>query len=435
MLRPIPPLPLRPATSGLGLGLFGCGALVVAGRVVGPSPRSLAFMLGAVIAGCWVGGLFPARRLPRATPLAAGALALGGSVLVESGARALGAGLDWIGASAGMLAPAIAGGAFLSAVGLGWLSRGVPAAHAVTLAGAAAGIAVGALLGPAPSLTLGAAALAWRRDSSIAGRAGPGWVLLPVGTAAVLLLSALQPSTSPSPGGALAFALGAIGSGTMFALLPMREERAVWWGLFSLAVTAAAPVLLPELTAEMAPLALGASPARGRVLLLLPLVIGGTAIGPALAALLPARHGPLALAAGLAGGALMPLGVTAGTVAAVGAGLVALGTAPPLTRAIAAALVAGLLASDWQGWVGDPAALGTGVHRTVRSAEAWDREQKVRPGLVDVVSEVGVLGASVVRAPLAWTETQGQRGRPDRWAHHVEQQGTISTSIGREAEA
>jgi tetratricopeptide (TPR) repeat protein len=435
MLRPVPPPHSRAALRGLGVGLLLCGLVIEGGRVVGPSPRSVALILGAALAGLAVGGAIPGRRPRALAPMLGGGLGLGLAGAMDPGTRALALALESAGAAGVDLSLTISGGAFVAMLVIGWLARGLPAGRAVTIAGGAAGVALAAVCGPTLSLAVGAAAVALPAQRTARGAGGGAWLLLPVAAVGVASVAALQPGTSPAPAGLLAYALGATAAAALVSLLPVRPGQRVAVALGGLAAAATVPLLAPELSAELAPFILGARPSRGRILLLLPLMLGGGAAGAAAGGLLRSRGAAIAIALGLTFGALA-VDVTAIAWIAAGTGaLVALGTAPLAVRGAGAALVAAVLVADWQGLHPDPATLSSGVHRTVRSAEAWKRELDVRTGLVDVDVDLGAAGASVVRAPKAWAETTGQRGRPDSWAHHVEQQGTVSTSGGREAEA
>lgn len=435
MLRPVPPPPSRSAAHGLGAGMLLGGLALAAGHVAGPAPRSLAPVVAAAVLGLALGGTISGKRPRGLAPIAAGVAGLLAGLAMDPAVRALGQLL----AAAGMAGvdPALSasGFTFLATIAIGWWSGGPPAGRAVALAGGAAGIGLACWTSPAAAMALGAAALAWGPGRPVQDRAPGAWLLVPAGAMAAGLAAALQPATAPAAGGLVAFVLGAVTTAAGVAALRMPAAHAAGVALASLAAVAAAPILMPDLTAEFAPYMLGARPSRGRILLLIPMLLGGAAVGPAVGALSGTRGAGVALAAGLIAGAVaLPVSGIMWVAAAAGA-LVALGTAPPAARAAGAALAMAAFVADWQGLHPDASRLATGVHRTVRSGEAWQREIDVRRGLVDVDAAVGTGGAAVVRAPRAWAETAGQRGRPDRWAHHIEQQGTVSTSQGREAEA
>jgi tetratricopeptide (TPR) repeat protein/spermidine synthase len=435
MLRPVPPLPPRAAVAGGGLGGLLCALALLAGRIAGPSPRTLALSTGAALVGLALGARVPARLPWASRPAAAGAAALGLAAGLGASARLIVAGLTAVGAAGADLGLAIAGAVGIGAVVIGALARARPGGAPVALAGAAAGAALALVVGPLPAAGLGGAALAATPQGSPAPRRAGAWLLVPAGALAVALLSATQPMANPSPGGAVAFALAALATGGLIGVRRGGPTTGAALALVPLAVTPLLLVSAPDLVAELAPWVLGARPSRGRLLLLLPLLVAGAAMAPALAGVGRARGAPVLLGLGLLAGAALPPGDAPVWLAGGTAALVAAGTAPAGVRVAGALIVAGLLAADWQGVRPDAGRLATGVHRTVRSGEAWERELEVRAATTDVVSEVGVRGAAAVRAPDAWLETQGQRGRPDRWSHHVELQGTVATSAGREAEA
>lgn len=432
MAREAAPLLKHSVRRGAGAGALATSMVLAAGAVAGPSPRTLALSGAAMLAGLALGGRLPAWGPGRRAGIGAGVIAAAVLLLLDPASRLpmqlLGPGPDPVLPVVLLL---LAG-----STAIGALSRGVPPLSPVVLAGGAAGAAATLVFGSMLGACAGAACLVGTRDSSPRARPG-GWLLLPVGVSAVQVLAAVQPATTPAAGGAVAFALGAVAVASVFAVVEERLSEGTGAVLVLLSL-AAGPLLIlgmPELLGELGPWVLGARPARGRLLLVLPLVLAGSVHGLALGMLGPARGALPWLAGGLALGAGLP-GVGASSWTAIAAGaLVAIGRGPTVARTGAALLAIGLLILDWQG--GRPSAeqLGVGLHRVVRSGEAWDREQKVRSTMVSVDAAVGPSGSAIVRAPTAWAETAGQQGRPERWLHHVEQQGTVSTSTGREAEA
>ena len=418
---------------GAGLGALVAGTTLAACEAFGASPRVIGVVVGAQFIGLSVGAALPSGgarwlRITIAIVLGAGAAAGLGDA-----ARLLGG----VFGAPGAVNPLLFGALTLTIAfgGIGSSSRGMPSLQPLALASAAAGAAGALLVDPLIGASFGAAALTGPQN--VRPRTSPGvpWLLFPLGIQAVLVLSAVQPASTPAPGGAIAFGLGSLACAAFIGIWTHRASATTVLGLVSVCLAPVVVLWTPDVIDALGPWVLGARPARGRVLLLLPLVCAGAVLGPALGSLGALRGAPWLLGAGLIAGALSPSVEITTWVAVATALAVVLGTSPPIPRFVAALCGIGLVVGDWQGIRPSPESLVTGLHRTVRSGEAWDRERAMKATMTAVDTEAGPQGAVIVRAPVAWAETAGQRGRPDRWNHHVEQQGTVSTSTGREAEA
>ncbi len=397
----------------------------------GGSPGVVAWM----VAGTLVGATAPARPGgPRGLRLIGG---LAPALLVLGVDRLAGVAADLLrGFGAGPTAvPVALGAAAVAAVALtGGRARGTSAAG---LAAAAAGVALSLLAPPWIGALAGGLALAALppvRGAAAAGGGGPATVA--AGAGLVLVAAAVTPMTDPSPAGLAAVALGALVGGA--AVATRRGTGAGATPLVALLLVGAWAALAgaPDAVREVTLFGIGARPARARVVLLVvPVLVGAVLGGGLVAAGRETRRPALWAGAGLALGAT-PSGVDALGALGVGLGLLlALGTGRPLARLGGALAVGAWLLASWQGLTPDLAGLAVGHARVLRGGDAWETDLEIREQRIAAGVEVGPRGAGVVRAPVEWARSAGAVGRPERWDHHVELSGLVSTATGRAAEA
>jgi Tfp pilus assembly protein PilF/spermidine synthase len=439
----------RQATSAVLRRGVGLGALAVAGAqsiwvIQGPDPVVLGCAVVATLVGCAGGTIFAQRREPG---VVRGAAALLPAVIL--------AGMEPLTANFGELARVLGGSALVLPAGIGvvWgisvaVAIGIGAAggagrrRSLTAASACLGVSLGVLLAPWVAAIFAGALLASVPPAARATRAAghsPLGVLVGA-TALTVTVISLQPMLDPTPVGAVGAALGAmagIAVGAAWAgRLPAGLGAAA--GPLSAAIAWVALAAAPDLANDLVTLATGARPDRGRLLMVLPLALAGAFLGGGVGLSGGKEGGPrvgLAAAAGVALGLALPDAASLGWVAVGTGALMALGTGATVGRATGAlvAVVVGL--ASWQEVAPDPADLALGRYRVLRTGGAADKDTKLRAQRAVVVATHGAAGAAVVRAPRAWAETAGKRGRPDRWESHVELAGLVSESSGREAEA
>jgi tetratricopeptide (TPR) repeat protein len=375
-----------------GLAVLGGGL-----AAVGLRPDLLRLLLAVATLGLGgvVGFLGGAPRLTAGrAPLAAvaGALGMAGALAITPAVAVLGSGLVLAAGSAVRPRRAIPCEPVTPALSLDTVLRGL----AATIAAAAAGLVVLAVRVPTdPSPRLLALALAGAAAGLALGRAGGGRRL---GPHAALTLAGLV-------AGALALAAPHLLGLVRLAVVPTGEgspelPRLLLLDLPGVVAAGLGGLLVGVVTSGSA--RGGTTAATGAVLGIIRALAGAGAGLPGWSVL----AGAAALILFLVGGAR---GAAGGTVVALVAG--------------AAVLRGGLPPAD---------ALSTGLARSLRSVEAWDRDHAWRRSLETVGAEWGAGPGAVVRVPLGAGAVGGAAGVDQA---EVEVEGRVALLRGRAASA